>query len=41
MKELVDFNVKDFENITPVTLLVEPDVIYNQSGIFSFQDLAN
>jgi hypothetical protein len=39
--KLVDFNVKDFENITPVTLLLEPDEIYNQNGIFSVQDLAN
>ena len=41
VKSLVDFNVKDFENITPVTMLVEPDVVYNKKGIFTVEDLAN
>lgn len=40
VKEMVDFNIKDFENISPVTLLVEPDVVYNKKGIFSVEDLA-
>ncbi len=41
VKELIDFNVKEFENIQPVTLLVEPDSIYQKRGINSVQDLAN
>ncbi|HPE75172.1 MAG TPA: fasciclin domain-containing protein [Draconibacterium sp.] len=40
-KSLVDFNVKDFENISPVTMLVESDEVYNQNGIFTVEDLAN
>jgi len=40
VKELVDFNVKELENSSPVTLLVEPDAVYNSSGINSFGDLA-
>ncbi len=40
VKSLVDFNIKDFENVTPVTVLVEPDRIYNQMGINSVEDLA-
>lgn len=39
-KTLVDFNVKDFENVSTVTMLVESDEVYNQSGIFSVEDLA-
>lgn len=38
--KLVDFNVKDFENISPVTLFLEPDAVFNRDGIFSFEDLA-
>jgi len=40
VKKLVDFNVKDFESITPLTILVEPDKIYNERGIKSVEDLA-
>jgi len=40
VKELVDFNVKDFENISPVTMLVESDAVYNNSGIYSLEELA-
>lgn len=40
VKNLVDFNVKDFENITPVTLLVESDQVFNEIGINSVEDLA-
>jgi uncharacterized surface protein with fasciclin (FAS1) repeats len=39
-KSLIDFNVKDLENTSPVTLLVEPDAVYNQGGIFNVEDLA-
>ncbi len=37
---LVDYNVKDIENISPVTLLVESDSVYNRFNIYSFEDLA-
>ncbi len=40
VKDLIDFNLKEDKNLTPVTLLVEPDYIYNQGGISSFSDLA-
>ena len=40
VKSQVDFNVKDIENGSPVTLLVEPDKVYNNSGINSVEDLA-
>jgi uncharacterized surface protein with fasciclin (FAS1) repeats len=40
VKSMVDFNVKDFENITPVTLFVESDKVYNKNGINSVEDLA-
>ncbi len=39
-KSLVDFSVKDLENVSPVTMLVESDEVYNQAGIFSVEDLA-
>ncbi len=39
-KSLIDFNVKDFQNISPLTLLVEPDSIYNKGGVYSVEDLA-
>lgn len=37
--KLVDFNVKEFENISPVTLLLEPDKVYNENEIYSIEDL--
>ena len=40
VKSMVDFNVKDAENISPVTLLVEPDKVFNENGINSVEDLA-
>ena len=40
VKKLVDYNVKDFENISPVTMLVEPDKVFNENGINSVEDLA-
>jgi uncharacterized surface protein with fasciclin (FAS1) repeats len=40
VKNLVDFNLKEFENMVPVTLLVEPDYVYNKKGINSVEDLA-
>jgi uncharacterized surface protein with fasciclin (FAS1) repeats len=40
VKSLVDFNIKDFENISPVTMLLEPDEVYNKNGIFTVEDLA-
>ncbi len=39
-KNLVDFNVKEIENASAVTMLIESDEVYNQSGIFSVEDLA-
>ena len=38
-KNLVDFNVKEYENISPVTLFLEPDSVYNKSGIRNLTDL--
>jgi len=40
VKKLVDYNVKDFENVSPVTMLVEPDKVFNENGINSVEDLA-
>ena len=40
VKSLVDVNIKDFENVSPVTLLVEPDEIYKKRGINTVEDLA-
>lgn len=39
-KSFVEFNVKELENASPVTMLVESDEVYNRSGIFSVEDLA-
>lgn len=39
VKNLLDFNTKEFENVSPVTLFLESDKIYNESGISSLQDL--
>lgn len=41
VKSMVDFNLKADENLTPVTLLVEPDFIYKSIGINNVTDLAN
>jgi len=40
VKNLIDFNSKDFENSSPLTLLVEPDFVYKKKGINSIEDLA-
>ncbi len=40
VKSMLDFNVKEGENISPVTLLVEPDEIYKKYGVNSVEDLA-
>jgi len=40
VKSLVDFNIKDFENISPVTMFVESDKVFNENGINSVEDLA-
>ena len=40
-KSMVDFNIKVLDNVSPVTMLVESDEVYNQSGIYSVEDLAN
>ena len=40
VKKLVDFNIKELKNATPVTMLVEPDNVYNEMGIKSVEDLA-
>lgn len=39
-KSLVDFNLKDDEDATAVTLLLEPDAVFKQRGINSVADLA-
>lgn len=36
---LIDFNLKDDESILAVTILAEPDSIYQKSGINSIEDL--
>ena len=41
VKNLIDFDVKDSKNITPITMLVESDKVFNENGVFSFADLAN
>lgn len=40
VKKFVDFNIKEFENVSPVTMLVESDKVYNEMGINSVDDLA-
>jgi uncharacterized surface protein with fasciclin (FAS1) repeats len=40
VKSLVDFNIKEFENISPVTVLIESDEVYKKRGINSVEDLA-
>jgi uncharacterized surface protein with fasciclin (FAS1) repeats len=40
VKKFVDFNVKEFKNVSPVTMLVEPDKVFNENGINSVEDLA-
>ncbi|HKJ79039.1 MAG TPA: fasciclin domain-containing protein, partial [Prolixibacteraceae bacterium] len=41
-KDIIDINTIGEENYTqPVTLLVEPDSVYNKHGIYSLQDLIN
>lgn len=40
LQSIVDFNVKEDESLQPVTLLVEPDAIYQENGINSVSDLA-
>ncbi len=39
-KSLLDFNLKDSKNATAVTLLLEPDAVFQQRGINSVADLA-
>ncbi len=39
LRPLIDFNLKDDEKRQPVTLLVEPDRIFNQKGINNVNDL--
>ena len=41
LKSLIDINLKDDENLQPVTMLVEPDAIYNKYGVNSVSDLVN
>ncbi|WP_372949065.1 fasciclin domain-containing protein [Mariniphaga sp.] len=40
LQHLIDFNLKEDETLRPVTLLVEPDRIYNQNGVSNVNDLA-
>jgi uncharacterized surface protein with fasciclin (FAS1) repeats len=39
VKSLIDFNIKDSETISPVTLLVESDEVYKKRGINTIEDL--
>ncbi|MCF6358123.1 MAG: fasciclin domain-containing protein [Draconibacterium sp.] len=41
LQALVDFNVKEDVERQPVTMLVEPDVIYQENGVNSVDDLAD
>jgi uncharacterized surface protein with fasciclin (FAS1) repeats len=41
LQELIDFNIKEDEERQPVTLLIEPDRIYQKYGVNSVSDLAN
>lgn len=41
VSSLIDFNVKENESMTAVTLLAEPDHIYKKYGVNNFNDLAN
>ncbi len=41
LQPLIDFNVKEEENRQPVTLLIEPDNIYNENDVNSVTDLAD
>src|SRR5690606_9855756 len=41
LRELIDFDTKQDLNRQPVTLLVEPDVIYNANGINHVDDLVS
>jgi uncharacterized surface protein with fasciclin (FAS1) repeats len=41
LQELIDFNIKDEKQRQAVTLLIEPDSIYNNNEIYSISDLAN
>lgn len=38
---LINFNLKEDENLTPVTMLIESDAVYKKAGINSVTDLAN
>lgn len=40
LQPLIDFNIKEDENKQAVTVLAEPDSIYQNAGIFSVDDLA-
>ncbi len=39
LQSTIDFNLKDEENRQPVTVLAEPDSIFNKNGIHSIDDL--
>jgi uncharacterized surface protein with fasciclin (FAS1) repeats len=39
LQEIIDINLKEFENQQPVTILAEPDSIFNKDGIYSVDDL--
>lgn len=39
VKSLIDFNLKDEENISPVTLFLESDQVYKSNGVNSIEDL--
>jgi uncharacterized surface protein with fasciclin (FAS1) repeats len=41
LRPVVDFDLKQLENSTPVTLLVEPNSVFQKAGINSIQDLTS
>ncbi len=40
-KQLIDFNLKENDTLFPVTLLVEPDYVYQAAGVNNIDDLVN
>ncbi|MBT3383274.1 MAG: hypothetical protein HN778_09465, partial [Prolixibacteraceae bacterium] len=41
LQSIVDINIKEDENLQPVTMLIEPDAIFQKFGVNSVNDLAN
>ncbi len=41
LQSVIDFDLKQVENSTPVTLFVEPNSVFNEAGINSIQELTS